>query len=332
MLRYDSFVLIFDGPRGQLGVDERGLGVGVAQEMLDDGDIHPAVEGVAGEGMPHQMRMDAHGFPSPLPDLLERLLHRSGPHGLVRGPGGREQRLAAPPSAQVLLEHELGPDGEVDRPLLPALAQHHHAAALPVHRADPDAHQLAETAAGGHQELHQGLLLVGPAAVPEPLQLFRRQGPPGLRPVDLQGFDLPHRVLPDQVLHIQPAEEGAQGVDMGLDAGVLQAALREMPDVGPDVVRGDLGDMLVHLSGKGHEHLAVVLQRLRGQPVDLLGREERADPFFEIAPLPLGPPGDVVARQDCLDLRRLLGDQPAKLVQQFLFRVHDRALLFFCPV
>lgn len=67
-------------------------------------------------------------------------------------------------------------------------------------------------------DLSQGFLLVCPAVIPA----VRRLGPPGLHPVNLERFYLAHGVFFDNILHIQPGKEGPQGIDVGLDAAVLQ--------------------------------------------------------------------------------------------------------------
>ena len=155
---------------------------------------------------------------------------------------------------------------------------------MPVHLLQLDTDHLAQAAACGDQEFHDGFLFVGLAAIPQLLQLLGSQGTPGPHPVDLQGFDLTCGIFLDDLFHLKPAEKGAQGIDMGLDAALLQFPfLGQIADVTPDIIGGDLRDVLVNLGGKGIEHLPVVFQRLGGQAVNFLGNEEGVELLFQIA-------------------------------------------------
>ena len=140
----------------------------------------------------------------------------------IGGSGDGEQRISTLAPGQILLEHQLGPDAEIDRPLLVPFAQHHYTAVLPVHLLQLDTNHLAQAVACGDQEFHDGVLLVGLAAVPQLLQLLGSQGTPSPHPVDLQGFDLTCGIFLEDLFHLKPAEKGAQGIDMDLDAALLQ--------------------------------------------------------------------------------------------------------------
>ena len=55
--RAQSIIAMADGLLRDLGIDLRGIKVGVAKQLLDHHDVHSGVECACGKGVPELMRM-----------------------------------------------------------------------------------------------------------------------------------------------------------------------------------------------------------------------------------------------------------------------------------
>lgn len=57
ILRTQLVIAVPDGLLRDLGIDLRGIEVGVAKQLLDHHDVHSGVECACGKGVPELMRM-----------------------------------------------------------------------------------------------------------------------------------------------------------------------------------------------------------------------------------------------------------------------------------
>jgi hypothetical protein len=146
---------------GDERVDLRGRHRGVAEELLHDTDVRPAVEEVGGERVPQRVRRHRRRHAGSL-GRLDQDRPRALP-GQPPAPGVEEQRRSSPPGTDQLRSRA----GEVgghrvagiathgDDPLLAALAVQQHGAVDLVEVVDVETDRLGDAGAGAVQQLQQ---------------------------------------------------------------------------------------------------------------------------------------------------------------------------------
>ena len=232
----------------------------MAQKPLDHCDVHAPSKRQRREGVPQQVRM--HMQPHPISDQSQHSLDCPRLHGWVRCLDAYKQGIPTLAPGDILLQHQLGPDTEIDLAALVALAMHDYAPIPPVDILHPDSGHLAQAASRRHKELYQRPLFIGFAGIPQPFQLLLGQCVPRPGAIQSGGLDLEHRISTNDAFNCQPAEEATQGIDVGQQTSVPQSAyLRQIGDVLPQIVHCDLGHRPVYLSRKNSQCVPVVFNR-----------------------------------------------------------------------
>ena len=153
-----------------------GIYLGMSQKLLHLLHGHTLVDGEGGEGTAEFVGMDAGDFQSAA-QLAQANLHAADLQpgmGLLEGDEQRWVFIVA--LIQVAAQVDLGAGVEIGLALLAALAEHDALAIVEVDVGSVQMHQLAHTHAGGGQQIDDGQVAQGLAAVAHHLQRFIGSG------------------------------------------------------------------------------------------------------------------------------------------------------------
>ena len=242
----------------------------MAQDGRDLLDRHPVGDHGGGQGAAELVRMNVIDAGS----CCEGLQHDPGTAGLqpFMALADEQRRVVILTGAQVPAEVHGGDVIKVHRALFVALAQDQHFLVLEVQILPVQLSDFADPAAGGQQEREQGHV---PGRSAGGLQLFEIDGsirfPDLLR--DFDGAQVCDRVLLDQALTPQPAEEAAEDLALALQGAVRDSAGLLLRQPGPEMVHSDAPDRHGEIRQEPAHDIPVPLHRLLAAVLDEQGRQ-----------------------------------------------------------
>lgn len=227
-----------------LRVDHGGLRFGMAHQLLEDVQRHPAVQPGRGEGMPELVRENVQICPAG--DLADDILQRMGADRGVWRLDADEQCVGVVLAGVDVLPHgNKGLRVEINNAFLIALAvADQNGTVLPVDVRQADVSALRDATAGGEQKVNQRLFPDALDVPPQRLQLFHAERFPALR-VEMDLLHVRARVPHEVFVGYQPPKKAVECDPDALQVTVGRVPLLlELEEVDADVVGPDVLERL----------------------------------------------------------------------------------------